>query len=138
MAERKTLSGRCLCGSVTFVVSGAKPGFHACHCAMCRRWSSAPFFGVNVRKIEFNGEEHVKRYQSSDWAERGFCTRCGSNLFYYMKALDHYSVAMGSFDDASAFELTTQYYIDKKPDGYAFLGDLESLTEAEIIAKYSS
>ena len=27
-------------------------------------------------------EEHIATYQSSDWAERAFCSMCGSNLWY--------------------------------------------------------
>ena len=58
---------------------------------------------VQVGTITFQGE--VSRYDSSEWAERGFCSRCGSNLFYRLKEADQYIVCTGAFDDESEFEL---------------------------------
>ena len=130
------MSGRCLCGAVTFEARGVHPEHHACHCDMCRRWGGAPFFGIHCEQLLFAGEDNIERYASSEWAERGFCKRCGSNLFYYAKPSDHYSVVAGVFDDASAFRLTSEIYVDHQPAGYRFAGDLERYTEAEILEKW--
>ncbi len=137
MAKIDRMSGGCLCGAVTFVADDVETDFHACHCSMCRRWcGGAPDFAVHVGGVEFSGAEHIKRYTSSDWAERGFCGTCGSNLFYYMKPADEYSLCAGAFDDQSALTLAAEIFIDRKPPGYSFAGDLPAMTEAEVIAKY--
>jgi hypothetical protein len=133
------MTGRCLCGKVTFVAEGVEPHSHACHCGMCRRWSGgAPFFGVSVSHVTFAGGEHLRRYASSDWAERGFCTTCGSSLFYFLKPTQLYTLGAGTFDDPSRFQLDREIFIDHKPQGYALAGDHPRLTEAEVFAEYEA
>ena len=130
------MTGQCLCGTVTFTADTVETHHHVCHCKMCLRWSGGPLFAANVGSVEFNGADHIKRFESSPWAERGFCDVCGSNLFYRVKNADKYFMAVGTFDDKKSFELNGELYIDLKPDGYAFVGDHERLTEAEVIAKF--
>jgi hypothetical protein len=106
---------------------------------MCRRWSGgAPFFGVTVGQVTFQGSEHLARFASSEWAERGFCKTCGSSLFYFLKPSQQYTLGVGTFDDPSQFELAREIFIDHKPGGYALAGDHPRLTEAEVFAEYDA
>ena len=91
---------------------------------------------VSAGQVSFEGEEKLSRYPSSKWAERGFCSRCGSSLFYYLKSPATYMLSVGSFDDQEPFRLVSEIYIDHKPVGFAFEGDLPAMTEAEVIAKF--
>jgi hypothetical protein len=134
----KSMSGRCLCGAVQFVAEEAESGVDACHCGMCRRWTGGPFFTSKTRSVAFQGAEALARYESSAWAERGFCKICGSTLFYYLKPTRTFMMSVGAFDDASAFRLIEEIYIDSKPEGYALAGDHPKLTEAETLAKFAS
>lgn len=74
-----------------------------------------------VGSVIFSGEENIGRYASSDWAERGFCKQCGSNLFYLLKP-DRYIMGAGTFDKQS-FELGGEIYCSDKPGWYDFDGD---------------
>ena len=136
MSNIQEKQGGCMCGAVRFTATDIEPAYHACHCAMCRRWGSAPFFGTTVGSIAFEDEANVGRHDSSEWAARGFCKQCGSNLFYYMKPANYYSVSVGAFDDQSDLQLSYEIYIDHKPEGYAIAGDLQAMTEAEVIEKF--
>ncbi len=127
-------TGRCLCGAVTFTAHEVDTDIHSCHCGMCRRWGGGPAFAASVGSVRFDGEEHIGRYQSSDWAERGFCRECGTNLFYRLKEADHYVMWMGTFDDAAPFRLAGEIYIDDKPPGYDLAGDHPRLTGSEFLA----
>ena len=138
MSNGQKLSGSCLCGKVTFKADGVSENYHACHCKMCLRWGGSPFFGTHIGGVEFAGEENIVRYDSSEWAQRGFCGLCGSNLFYYLKPADSYSIPAGLFDDQSALTLAREIFIDHKPAGYSFGGNLPSMTEAEVFAKYGA
>lgn len=129
-------TGRCLCGAVSFTVDAAETEHHACHCAMCRRWTGGPLFASTVENIRFSDEGRIGRFASSDWAERGFCRTCGSNLFYRLTDTDHYLVCVGVFYDPAPFALVGEIFIDNKPSGYAFAGDHPRLTEAETLAKF--
>ena len=37
------------------------------------------------------------------WAERGFCKRCGTTLFYFAKPMGSYLMSVGAFDDPERF-----------------------------------
>lgn len=89
---------------------------------------------AQVGSVSFQGEENMKRYASSEWAERGFCSNCGTNLFYRLKQPEMYMMATGCFDDADQFSLAGEIYIDEKPAGYDFAGDHPRMTGAEFMA----
>lgn len=104
---------------------------------MCRRWSGgAPFFGVSAKIVRFVDDGTLGRFTSSEWAERGFCTRCGTTLFYFFKPERLHTLSVGTFDDPSVFVIGEEIYVDHKPAGYALAGDHPRLTEREVLAKH--
>lgn len=129
-------SGQCLCGAVTFTAEQVEPEIGACHCRMCQRWSGGIFIAATARGLKFEGEENITKYRSSDWAERGYCGKCGTDLFYRALESDEYEVCIGTFDDQSDFVLTGEIFVDRKPDAYALAGDHPRLTQAETLEKY--
>ena len=132
------MKGGCLCKAVTFEAEGVAPQFSACHCGMCRRWNGgAPYFAVPVEVIAFAGDAQITRYESSPWAERGFCARCGTHLFYFLRPVQRYMMALGCFDDASQLTLSREIFIDRKPDSYALAGEHERWTEAETVRRFA-
>ncbi len=129
-----TATGSCLCGAVTYAAEGVEHDMHSCHCTMCRRWSGGSAMAAGVASVSFTGEEHIGRYDSSAWADRGFCRKCGTNLFYHLKPTDHYVMWMGTFDDQSEFRLVGEIYVEDKPDAYDFAGDHPRMTGEEFMA----
>ena len=127
-------TGKCLCGAVTFVARGLDTEIHACHCEMCRRWTGGPGFATRADAVEFSGEDKIRVFDSSDWAERGFCADCGTHLFYRMKADGLTMLWSGALDDVSDLKLTGEIYVDSKPPGYDFEGDHPRQTGAEFLA----
>ena len=137
MTEELNLTGKCLCGAVTFTATAKKPSVVACHCDMCRRWSAGPFMALQCQTVTFDGEDNIGRIRSSDWAERGFCTECGSNLFYHIVDSGDYQVAAGLFDDQSALRLSLQVFTDRKPAFYEFANETKMMTGEEVIAMFA-
>lgn len=131
------ISGRCLCNAVTFTVDAVENDYHVCHCGMCRRWSGGPVMVADAQGVVFTGNESLARYDSSEWAQRGFCKSCGSNLFYYLKPADRYLMTVGAFDDAERFRMVGEIFVDHQPPGYQFAGNLGRETEAEFLAKFA-
>ena len=129
--------GQCNCGAVRFTANDVELEFGACHCRMCQRWSGGIFLATTVGGVVFTGEENLKRCQTSDWAERGFCNVCGASLFYRVLKLDSYEMCIGAFDNVDDFVLTSEIFIDRKPGGYSIAGDHARLTEKDTIASYS-
>lgn len=116
--------GSCLCGSVRFVVRAALAAPIACHCTQCRRQSGHFFASTNVRRadLELHGEQHLSWYGSSAKVRRGFCSRCGSWLFWDPPAHDWTSVAMGAFERPTGTQLERHIFVAEKGDYYA-IGD---------------
>ncbi len=139
-AEEKAtaVSGHCLCGSVSFSANVKAGGAGPCHCESCRRWSGGIYLAAEANgPVTFQGEEHITRYKSSDWAERGFCRNCGSSLFYRLVEQDMYILATGSFDDQSALAMSHQIFIEEKPEWYAFANKTHNMTGAEVFAAFA-
>lgn len=129
--------GRCLCGTVTFEFETRGDSFDACHCAMCRRWGGGPALVVDAPDgVRFDNEDAITLYPSSDWAERGFCSRCGTHLFYRFKDGTMWTVSLGALDNQEDFAFALQIYIDKKPAHYAFANDTKTMTEAEVLEAF--
>lgn len=137
-----TRTGRCMCGAVTFTVRDLRTDYGACHCEMCRRWTGSAFLGVSVpvANITFEGTEHIGRIQSSAWAERTWCTRCGTGLWYRVTAdspmAANLELPIGLLDDASGLQMTREIFIDCKPDAYAYEGEHRTLTRAQVMKLY--
>ena len=131
--------GRCLCGAVKFTAKHISNHVEACHCSMCRRWGGGPLMAVACgTEVAFAGEDNITVYNSSEWAERGFCRQCGTHLFYRLKESKEYQMAAGQFEDQAAFNFQLQVFIDKKPSFYSFANNTKVMTEAEVIEKYGS
>lgn len=88
-------------------------------------------------EVSFEGEGNISVFSSSEWAERGFCSKCGSNLFYRIKGSGQYIMSVGLFDDQEGFLFDNQVFIDEKPSYYGFSNETENMTGAEVFAKYS-
>ncbi|MEP1585717.1 MAG: GFA family protein [Tateyamaria sp.] len=137
-------TGSCMCGAVTFTTTTPPTQANLCHCSMCRKWSGGVFMGMVVRPDELvlNGEEHLTIYTSSPWAERAFCSTCGSSVFYRVTAegpmQGQYHIGMGSLDNADGIEIEAEYFIDLKPKAYSFAeSGRQVYTEAQVMELFS-
>lgn len=137
MSEAIPLKGQCMCGAVKLDATADKPNVTACHCDMCRKWASGPYLAVSCSNVTFESEDNVGRVRTSDWAERGFCTKCGSNLFYHLVGSDDYFVSAGLFEDLSAFRMSLQVFTDSRPSYYEFAGKTEMMTGEEVFALFA-
>ncbi len=78
--------GSCLCGDVRFTVDWPSLWVAHCHCTLCQRAHGAAFvtwFGMADDRARIDDAAGSLRwFVSSPGAERGFCARCGSSLFF--------------------------------------------------------
>ena len=131
-------SGSCLCGRIKVEAKALNPEVHACHCNMCRAWGGGPSFSLHCgTEVSFTNEELISVYRSCDWAELGFCSNCGSHLFYRSLDNGEYILQPGMFEDDDEFVLNQQIFIDEKPDFYSFANETSNLTGAEVFAQYA-
>lgn len=133
--QRTPMTGACLCGAVSVTAPSADIHAGACHCATCRRWGGGPLMALDCgTDVGFTGEDHITRYASSEWAERGFCATCGTHLFYHLKGQGRYIMPAGLFDGEPHLVFDHQIFIEQKPGYYAFANDTKNMTGAEVFA----
>lgn len=92
---------------------------------------------VTCQKVSFDGAENIGRIRSSDWAERGFCAKCGSNLFYHIIDSPEYQISAGLIDDPSDLQMSLQVFTDGKPQFYDFANKTKMMTGVEVYAKFA-
>jgi hypothetical protein len=134
------LTGHCLCGAVTVTVAGTHdPRVGACHCRMCQRWSGGLFlcFTADAAAVTVSGE--VTRYRSSAFAERAFCPRCGSHLWFNDVEPGgqprSYELMPGLFDAARSWPLRSEIYVDRAMACVQLAGDHRRKSRAEYEAE---
>ena len=112
--------GSCLCGAVTFEVEGDLQPPDACHCRQCRKQSGHYFASTDVPRasLTVKGGDKVAWYQSSERVRRGFCSACGSTLFWDPVHRDTLAVAMGAFDTPTRTHLRMHIFVADKGDYY--------------------
>ena len=117
--------GQCLCGAVRYEVRGELYDVHACHCGQCVRQSGHFVVGAGAEREEFHilADETLKWYQSSDFARRGFCSACGSALFWD-DGESRMGINAGSLDQPTGLSLAYHIFVDDKPDYYEIADDL--------------
>ena len=131
------MDGQCLCGAVSVHLKVPEATVDACHCGMCVRWGGGAYLSTRMaEEMEIEGEEYVTRFRSSKWAERGFCSQCGTHLLFTYLPTGSTSFSPGLFSDAKGFSLKEEIFIDAKPDYYEYAGERPRLTEAEVMEKY--
>ena len=124
MSDRN--SGQCNCGAVSFTTRGPLRGVIACHCSQCRRQSGLYYAATSVAdaNITIEGGEAITWYAGSHFAKRGFCSRCGSALFWKMDGSDTVSVLAGAFDQPSGLAITAHIFTADKADFYTIADGL--------------
>jgi hypothetical protein len=111
--------GRCLCGNVTYVVSGEARDLSYCHCRSCRRATGALFVAWGT--VDASGfrltSGKLKIVRSSAEVERGFCGDCGSSLTYqHAQRNREIDFTLATVDDASAMAPVSHIWVrDKLP-----------------------
>lgn len=135
------LTGHCLCGDVRITLAGPhEDRIGACHCRMCQRWSGGLFlcFRAEASAVSVSGE--VARYRSSSFAERVFCPRCGSHLWFCDVEEGgqptHYELIPGLFDAARPWPLRSEIYVDRAMACVPLAGEHPRRTRAEYEASH--
>jgi hypothetical protein len=113
-------TGGCLCGAVRYEVRGALRPIVMCHCTQCRRMTGHVMAATAARLADFRllSEGGIGWYASSADARRGFCSHCGSTLFWQGAGRDYLSIAAGTLDDSSGLQIACHIFTADKGDYY--------------------
>ncbi|MEM6890052.1 MAG: GFA family protein [Pseudomonadota bacterium] len=137
MIEDHILKGRCLCGAVTVTVPAPDRKLRACHCDMCQQHTSGIYFSILTDQEGMEVTGPATTFRSSHWAERAFCSTCGSTLWYGTVDDGARHLSAGLFPNAGNGKLVIEFYSDERPDGYKLGGDQRRLNREETIALFT-
>ena len=122
MKEATAAHGGCLCGGVRYHARGILRDVIACHCSQCRKTSGHFVAATQLPSADLLLIESatLRWYRSSESAERGFCTRCGGNLFWRETAPGSRftSIMAGTLDPPTGLRIVQHIYTAEKSDYY--------------------
>lgn len=115
------IKGSCECGAVMFELFGTLRDVIGCHCTQCRKTSGHYWAATSVLKeqLKLVRSSGLKWYRSSDKARRGFCTDCGSSLFYELDGEHRTAIGAGTLDSPNGLKTMRHIYVADKGDYYS-------------------
>lgn len=134
-------SGGCLCGAVRFETAAPTLFCVHDHCEWCRRAHGAAFvtwIGFRADAFTMTRSETLRWYASSEKSERGFCSTCGTTMFYRTElAPGEIHVALACVDEQASFEPNAHIFWEARVPWFPFTDDLPKVDrDAKSIAKY--
>lgn len=128
MAERaRPISGGCMCGAIRYEASEPPIEVYYCHCRACQKafgnvvgaWTQ-----FRAKALRFTRGE-PKLYRSSDVAERGFCSNCGTQLVVMGFETDEpIAVTLGSLDHPEDLRPEGHFGVESKVPWFNVQDDL--------------
>jgi hypothetical protein len=120
------MTGGCQCGAVRYALHTLPEAADICHCRMCQRAVGNVLMATaSLRRDDLTWTSGAPTtYRSSSIAERGFCGRCGTPLFFRYVNEDHIAVTIGSLDQPEHVRPTHQYGIESRLPWFRELADL--------------
>ena len=109
-------TGGCQCGAVRFRAEALHDNPHVCYCRMCQKATGnlfASLVGVLHENLTWT-RGTPSRFRSSEHVDRGFCSNCGTPLFYQYLPGGRVGMTIGSFDEPHRIELRWQMGMEGK------------------------
>ena len=119
--ERRMKTGSCLCGSVAYELTGELRPSVGCHCVQCRKTSGHYVSATQVGPddLTIKSDKTLRWFQSSEKAQRGFCSVCGASLFWrHEDDGGRVSVMSGTIDGETDIETWGHIFVADKGDYY--------------------
>ena len=133
------MKARCLCGATQIEVQLRNHEVAACHCSMCRRQTSGPLMAIDIEDIHFVDQQYLSVFNSSEWAERGFCSICGTFIFWRTKDHSFANINVFTLEELpDDLDFNLEIYVDHQPAFYLFNNQTQKMTEAEVIEMFNS
>lgn len=117
-------NGSCLCGAVSYKVTGELRPIIICHCTQCRKQTGHYLASTSSSdaNLEINGADNITWYRASETAQRGFCRTCGSFLFWKADSSDATSITAGTINGKTGLQVEGHIYCADAGDYYEITG----------------
>ncbi|MDW7553744.1 MULTISPECIES: GFA family protein [Azospirillum] len=118
-------TGGCACGGVRYEIMATPSPVSFCHCGQCRRQHShvGAYTTFPRDALRLVADDTLAWYASSERARRGFCSRCGTGLFWDPAAEPRMDATAGSLDEPTGLQADRHIWVDFKGDYYSLCDD---------------
>lgn len=123
-------TGGCLCGAVRYEIVGPLRRVVYCHCEQCRK-TSGHFVAATAcatDHLHITDDTDLCWYRSSPEAQRGFCSTCGSSLFWQPEHGEYVAVMAGAIDAPTGLSSREHIYVADASDYYSLTDGLPQFT----------
>ena len=133
--SQKEIKGRCLCGQVQYEIQGQLRGVVNCHCSKCRKFHGnfGAYTSIKLENLKITAQKSLKWFKSptdeTANVHRGFCSECGSSLFWHPKDNPYIAVAAGSLDSPANLKTIGHVWCSQKAHFYKIEDDLPQFDE---------
>jgi len=124
------LRGSCLCGAVSFEVTGPIVRAHNCFCSRCRKGRSAAHASNAFTKMDdvsfTRGEDRIVLYRLPEarFFSMAFCDTCGSGVPRQDPARGIAIIPLGALDDDPQRGIDSNIFVTSAAPWYPVCGDL--------------
>ncbi len=128
------ITGSCLCGNVSYKVSGKVGEIVHCHCKTCRKAHGSAFSSVAaVTESEFHleGANYLNYFESSKGKKRYFCSICGTQVYAKKEGVPHIVLRLGSLDNDPCSSEKKHIWVSQKASWYSINSKLQECQEFE-------
>jgi hypothetical protein len=114
------ITGSCLCKDVTFEIDGKLHPILACHCSQCAKTSGnfAAMARCSAGDLKILSDKTLQWFRSSETVRRGFCARCGGNLFWKQDDAGDIYITAGTLDKPTGLKIAEHIFVGSKSDYY--------------------
>jgi len=132
-ARQGVHTGACLCGAISYRVTGPLRPVIGCHCSQCRRTSGHFVAATATRRVNLSITEDgsLTWFDSSEQARRGFCRVCGSSLFWERHGDPHISIMAGTLDSPTGLQTAMHICLADAGDYYEVADGTPQIESAE-------
>ncbi len=124
---------KCLCGGIKIKIIGKLRYVINCHCSQCVKTHGnyAAYTNSLEENITYISKSTLRWYQSSNFAKRGFCSKCGASVFYKIKKSNNISISAGMFSNPTKLKTHSNIFIKDKLDYYKLDPNLKKFMKNE-------
>lgn len=131
-------SGSCLCGEVSFEITGDFESFYLCHCKYCQKDTGSAhasnLFSSVAKIVWITGKERIKTYElPSTMHVKSFCSNCGSALPSLQMEGKLLVVPAGSLNEAISIKPNAHIFTSSRANWECGLEKIQSFEKLPTI-----
>ena len=131
----QNIQGTCLCGTVTYRITGRILSFQYCHCSRCRKFTGSAHAANVFTALDglewVQGEDSVGTFvlDASPKYGTAFCKNCGSSLPSVSSSAGVWVIPAGLLDEDIGITPKRSIFWDSRAPWYRHVSDIPCYAE---------